>query len=243
MRNCIRIPRILLPKKDFRHWSVIACDQYTSDREYWQNVEREVGNRPSSLRFILPEIYLGENDEERIAEIRENMHTAMVEGWMEKLDRGFVLTERTTASGIRRGLIVAIDLEAYSCRPGEVTPIRSSEEVVPDRLPARIALRRESTLEFPHAIVFYKDKKDRVMKDLLKEDLEKLEPGERVRIISNLLQYVTPKMQSISPAEMLEAEYRKLEELLESAPDEAIDEIVERVKRLKDGSGRTETED
>ena len=63
------------------------------------------------------------------------------------------------------------------------------------------------------------------------DDLEKLEPGERVRIISNLLQYVTPKMQSISPAEMLEAEYRKLEELLESAPDEAIDEIVERVKR------------
>lgn len=75
------------------------------------------------------------------------------------------------------------------------------------------------------------------------DDLEKLEPGERVRIISNLLQYVTPKMQSISPAEMLEAEYRKLEELLESAPDEAIDEIVERVKRLKDESGRTKTED
>ena len=75
------------------------------------------------------------------------------------------------------------------------------------------------------------------------DDLKKLEPGERVRVISNLLQYVTPKMQSISPAEMLEAEYRKLEELLESAPDEAIDEIVERVKRLKDGSGRTETED
>ena len=75
------------------------------------------------------------------------------------------------------------------------------------------------------------------------DDLEKLEPGERVRIISNLLQYVTPKTQSSSPAEMLEAEYRKLEELLESAPDEAIDEIEERVKRLKDGSGRTETED
>lgn len=75
------------------------------------------------------------------------------------------------------------------------------------------------------------------------DDLKELEPGERVRIISNLLQYVTPKMQSISPAEMLEEEYRKLEELLESAPDEAIDEIVERVKRLKDESGRTETED
>ena len=80
-------------------------------------------------------------------------------------------------------------------------------------------------------------------REQFEKDLEKLEPGERVRIISNLLQYVTPKMQSISPAEMLEAEYRKLEELLESAPDEAIDEIVERVKRLKDESGRTETED
>lgn len=75
------------------------------------------------------------------------------------------------------------------------------------------------------------------------DDLEKLEPGERVRVISNLLQYVTPKMQSISPAEMLEAEYRKLEELLESAPDEAINEIVERVKRLKYESGRKEAED
>ena len=75
------------------------------------------------------------------------------------------------------------------------------------------------------------------------DDLEKLEPGERVRVISNLLQYVTPKMQSISPAEMLEAEYRKLEELLESASGEAIDEIVERVKRLEYESGGKETED
>lgn len=75
------------------------------------------------------------------------------------------------------------------------------------------------------------------------DDLEKLEPGERVRVISNLLQYVTPKMQSISPAEMLEAEYRKLEELLESATDEAVDEIAKRVKRLEYESGGKETED
>ena len=75
------------------------------------------------------------------------------------------------------------------------------------------------------------------------DDLEKLEPGERVRIISNLLQYVTPKMQSSSPAEMLEAEYKKLEELLENAPDEAINKIVERIEGLKYESGRTETKD
>ena len=75
------------------------------------------------------------------------------------------------------------------------------------------------------------------------EDLELLEPGDRVRVISNLLQYVTPKMQSVSPGEMLDAEYRKLEELLESAPDEAIGRIVERINKLKDESGRTKTED
>ena len=75
------------------------------------------------------------------------------------------------------------------------------------------------------------------------DDLKKLEPGERVRIISNLLQYVTPKMQSSSPAEILEAEYKKLEELLENAPDEAINKIVERIKGLRDESGGTETKD
>lgn len=80
-------------------------------------------------------------------------------------------------------------------------------------------------------------------REQFEDDLEKLEPGERVRVISNLLQYVTPKMQSISPAEMLEAEYRKLEELLESAPDKAVNEIVVRIKRLEYESGGKETED
>lgn len=75
------------------------------------------------------------------------------------------------------------------------------------------------------------------------EDLELLEPGERVRVISNLLQYVTPKMQSMSPGEMLNEEYKKLEELLESAPDEVIDKIFERINKLKDESERTKTED
>ena len=74
-------------------------------------------------------------------------------------------------------------------------------------------------------------------------DLELLEPGERIRVISNLLQYVTPKMQSMSPGEMLDAEYKKLEELLESAPDEVVDKITERINKLRNESGRTKTED
>lgn len=193
MRNCIRIPRIILPRKDFRHWAVIACDQFTSDRAYWDRVAQEVRNRPSTLQFILPEIDLGEDDEARIKEAGEWMRAAMVEEWTEKLERGFILTERTVSSGIRRGLIVAIDLEAYSCRPGEAAPIRSSEEVVPDRLPVRIALRREATLEFPHAIMFYRDKKDRVMRDLLREDLEKLYDFDLMLGGGNLKGYFVPE--------------------------------------------------
>ncbi len=174
MKNCIRVPRILLPRTDERRWAVIACDQFTSDRGYWERVKEEVGNNPSTLHFILPEAYLGEDDEARIEEIHENMRAAMVEGCMYKLDRGFVLTERTTQSGTRRGLMVAIDLEAYTFEKGVVSSIRSSEEVVKNRLPARVAVRRGASLEFPHALVFYKDKKDKIMRGLKKGSLEKL---------------------------------------------------------------------
>ena len=174
MKSCIRIPRILLPRKGYRKWSVIACDQFTSDRAYWERVARNTGGAPSSLRFILPEVYLGEEDEERIRDIHASMYTALEDEWMYKLDRGFVLTERTTTSGTRRGIVACIDLEAYTCGAGESSPIRSSEEVVKDRLPPRVALRRGAVLEFPHAIVFYRDKKDRAMHFLEEEELERL---------------------------------------------------------------------
>lgn len=174
MKNAIRIPRILLPIRDLKHWSVIACDQFTSDKSYWEKVARSVGNRPSSLHCILPEVYLGEEDEERIAAAHECMYEAMTGRWVRKLDRGFVLTARRTSYGLRKGIIAAIDLEAYSYRAGEENVIRSSEEVVPDRLPPRIAMRKGALLEFPHAIIFYKDKKDKVMRLLEEEELEEL---------------------------------------------------------------------
>ncbi len=174
MKSCLKIPRILLPREGFETWAVVACDQFTSDRGYWERVEREVGGAPSTLRFILPEVYLGEDDENRIAEIHENMYLALETGRLEKLVRGFVLTERTTQSGVRRGIVAAIDLEQYSMKKGESAPIRSSEEVVPSRLPARVALRRGAPIEFPHAILFYRDKKDKLMKYLAEEELEVL---------------------------------------------------------------------
>ncbi len=193
MKNSIRIPRILLPQKDERHWAVIACDQFTSDRNYWQSLAREIGDRPSTLRFILPEAFLGEDDEDRIAEIHQTMKIAMMDGWMYKLDHGFVLTERTTASGTRRGLIVSIDLEDYTYEKGVTSPIRSSEEVVKNRLPARVQVRRGAPLEFPHALVFYKDKKDKIMRELTNEGLEKLYDFELLAGGGHLTGYFIPE--------------------------------------------------
>ncbi len=173
-QSCIGIPRILLPQKDFDKWAVIACDQFTSNRDYWARVAKKVGETPSTLRFILPEAYLGEDDEARIQEIHQNMYEAMEAEWVEKLSRGMILTERETSTGTRRGIVTTIDLEAYTLGKGESSPIRSSEEVVKERLPARVAVRRGALLEFPHAMVFYQDVKGKIMQKLDDEDLEKL---------------------------------------------------------------------
>ena len=174
MKNCLRIPHVLLPREGFEKWAVIACDQFTSDREYWKRVERYVGDAPSTLNFILPEVYLGEDDEARIEAIRENMYAALESDRLVKFSRGLVFTERTMREGVRRGVVAAFDLEAYSCEPGVSAPVRSSEEVLKDRLPPRVAQRRGAPLEFPHAMVFYRDKKGKVVKGLLREELETL---------------------------------------------------------------------
>ncbi|MBO5045437.1 MAG: DUF1015 family protein [Clostridia bacterium] len=198
MKSCIRIPRILIPARPERHWSVVACDQFTSDRAYWERVKREVGARPSTMHFILPEAYLGEEDEERIREIHVNMHLAMTDEWMVKLDRGLVLTERSTSTGIRRGILACIDLEEYTFEKGVVSTIRSSEEVVKERLPARVALRRGALLEFPHAILFYKDKKDALMRWILSEEMECLYDYDLLEGGGRLKGYFIPEEGAVS---------------------------------------------
>lgn len=203
MRNCIRIPRIFIPREGFQQWSVIACDQHTSDRGYWERVAREVGDAPSTLRLILPEVYLGEDDEERIKQIHEQMYEALESEQIVKLNRGLILVERTTASGVRRGIVAAIDLEAYTTAYGESSPIRPSEEVVPSRLPPRIAVRRGAPLEFPHAIVFYRDKKNKVMRELLEEELEKLYDFELMEDGGHLKGYFIPEFIAADVAQEL----------------------------------------
>ena len=161
---CLVPSEILVPGKgvDPETWAVIACDQYTSQPEYWKRVEQTVGDRPSSLRLILPEVWLGSPDEEnRRKSIPENMRDVLRRGLLDGpsedgVPPGFMLTERTTASGKRIGLVAALDMETYDYRPGNPL-VRATEQTVPERLPPRMRIRSEACLELPHILLLADD--------------------------------------------------------------------------------------
>ena len=157
---CFQPAHILLPDASVpvSTWGCVACDQFTSDSEYWKNAERCAQEGPSTLRMIYPEVWLNEPDR---AERIEKIHAAMEEYRKTILTRsvdGFVYVERTEQSGrIRQGLVGRIDLEAYSYRRGRLPEIRPSELTVESRIPARMEVRRGASLELPHVMMLADD--------------------------------------------------------------------------------------
>ena len=122
---------ILLPKEGYERWAVVACDQYTSEPEYWENVECYVGEAPSALRITLPEAYLNDNPAERIAAINTTMRRYLEEGTLKEEPASMIYVEREQSNGrVRRGLVGMIDLEKYDYRPGVSCAIRATEETV-----------------------------------------------------------------------------------------------------------------
>ena len=169
----IKVPEILLPDShiDYSKWAVIACDQYTSQRSYWNDVKKEVGDTPSALHIIFPEVYLEDNDRDRrIADITKTMKNYLEEGVLRPLSPSFLYVERRLHSGIRKGLIVALDLEQYDYRAGSQTLIRATEGTVLDRLPPRIRIRQGAALEIPHIMVLIDDPQSTVIEPI-SEDL------------------------------------------------------------------------
>jgi hypothetical protein len=159
------VPRILLPKPgvDLAKWAVIACDQHTSEPEYWRKVEEFVGDVPSALNLIYPEVYLGEPDADaRIRRIREHMARYLEEGVFTESE-GFVYVERRTGQGLRRGLMVCLDLECYDYRSGSSSLIRASEGTILERIPPRVKIREGAPLEIPHIMVLIDDPDDMVI--------------------------------------------------------------------------------
>lgn len=160
---------ILLPKNtDMTKWSVVACDQYTSEPEYWNDVEKIVGDAPSTLKLTLPEIYLeDENISERIAKINSNMKALLDEDFFNEYKDSMIYLERTQSDGkIREGLIGVVDLEAYSYEKGAETPIRSTEKTVIERIPPRVKIRENAPLELPHIMILIDDDKKQIIENL-----------------------------------------------------------------------------
>jgi hypothetical protein len=162
----LQVPTILLPKQrvDMTRWSVVACDQYTSEKQYWESLDNLVGDAPSTLRMILPEVYLEEEDiQERILQTQKKMKEYL-EADIFVEHGGFLLVERRLpstgaedANPARYGLIVALDLEQYDYSPGSQSLIRATEGTILDRLPPRMNIRRGAPLELPHILVLIDD--------------------------------------------------------------------------------------
>ena len=169
---------ILLPRDcDLSLWSVVACDQYTSQPEYWQRVEERVGRAPSALRLILPESCLeGPDVETDIMEINTTMSRYLREGRFQEYPDSLFYVERALDSGaVRRGLIGMVDLEQYDYEPGSGAPIRATEGTVLSRIPPRVAVRKNAPIELPH-VMLLADDPDRTVIEPLSERTGEMEP-------------------------------------------------------------------
>jgi len=163
----IGIPTMLLPKADVDHhkWAVVACDQYTSEKEYWQQAAEIVGDAPSTLNMIYPEVFLNESEadaQKRIESIRSHMNTYLNDGVFEEYS-GLIYLERQAAGKTRKGLMVAIDLEKYDYNKGSESLVRATEGTIVDRLPPRVKIRKGAPLESPHIMVLIDDPEDTVI--------------------------------------------------------------------------------
>ena len=166
MRQYLYPANILIPKENFEKWAVIACDQYTSDKKYWENVEVTVGNAPSTLRLTLPEIYLSET-EERIKKINATMDEYLNSGIFNSLNDSMVYIEREiTGGGLRKGILGLVDLSQYEYEAGKGGLIRATEQTVTERIPPRVKIRKDAPLEFPHVLLFIDDPDDTVMSSI-----------------------------------------------------------------------------
>ena len=181
----LRPAEILMPAPgtDLTKWACVACDQYTSQPEYWESVAAEVGSAPSTLRLMLPECWLGES-EKRIPAI----HRAMAEALEKKalvpaVREGFVLCARRTAAGERLGLVATVDLEDYDFAKGSLPLVRPTEQTIAARLPARLAIRRGAPVELSHILILIDDPERTVLEPLKKkrESLRKLYDFELMR--------------------------------------------------------------
>lgn len=163
---------ILIPKNvDMNKWSVVACDQYTSEPEYWNSVSKLVGTSPSTLKLTLPEIYLNDSDvSDRINKINDTMEEYLSNDIFTELNDSMIYVERTQSDGlVREGLIGVVDLEEYNYEKGSTSLIRATEKTVIERIPPRVKVRENALLELPHIMVLIDDEEKDIIESLKSE--------------------------------------------------------------------------
>ncbi|MBQ2228079.1 MAG: DUF1015 family protein, partial [Firmicutes bacterium] len=164
---------ILLPKDaDMHKWAVVACDQFTSQPEYWEQVDKIAGDAPSTLRLILPESKLNDPDvAEQIVKINENMEKYLNEGVFKCYPDALIYIERTQADGkVRHGLVGKVDVEDYDFTPGNGALIRATEGTILSRIPPRVRVRENAPIELPHIMLLIDDPKKTVIEPLTGSD-------------------------------------------------------------------------
>ena len=170
---------ILLPRDaEYEKWAVIACDQFTSEPEYWQETEKLTEGAVTALDLILPEIYLGEADvDKRIDKIAANMYGYLDSDVFEEHKNALIYVERIQTDGVlRAGVVGAADLEEYDYSKGSTSQIRATEATVTERIPPRIKVREKAPIELPHIMILIDDEKKALIEPLAehKDDMKKL---------------------------------------------------------------------
>lgn len=224
MKQVFKPADILIPQKnaDMTKWSVVACDQYTSDKKYWQHVEQTVQAAPSTLRITLPEIYLEEEGvEQRIEAINKTMNDYQENGVFRTLENSYIYLERTMKDGrVRKGIVGVLDLEEYDFNKGSGSLIRATEGTVLSRIPPRVKIRRNAPLELPHIMILIDDPDKKIIETVAakKESLKKVYDfdlmqksghctGYRIGGDSEIAKTLAEGLDSLADRDVFEAKY------------------------------------
>lgn len=165
---------ILIPKKDvdLYKYACVACDQFTGDKEYWDKVDSLSKNAYSTYNITFPEIYLGKDNDARIKNINKTMNEYLEKDIFEEIENSVIYIERTLNDGkIRKGLVLACDLEAYEYKKGTKSLIRPTEGTIEDRLPPRVKIRENAPLELPHIMLLVNDEKNLLIESIEEKDI------------------------------------------------------------------------
>lgn len=197
MKLPLKKTNILIPNEniDLSKWTVIACDQYTSNQEYWDNVEKIVGDNPSTLRLTLPEIYLEKEDEqERINKINNTMKEYLSTNVLKEYKDTMFYIERILANNkVRKGLIGVIDLEEYDFKEGSTSLIRATEKTIIERIPPRVKIRENASLELPHIMLLIDNEEKDIIDDIDSSKLDKIYDFDLMNDSGHIVGYQLPE--------------------------------------------------